>query len=472
MKYSQRFVAISAAITAIPASAVPPLAVGTALEASKQPVPIEIEQSRPFDLPPGYKQVKIIDRDTLTAQGLPATFGNWDMVAFSAPENAPQGAYPNAGRAIFIPAEVGNGAGLFRYEVETGRFVTLMQGIGGGNAARNPDPASFDPLNDEFTRLDPATYTPFGTVVTGEETTGGRLFEITRPFAADAAGAGVRWLDKVPAIAHEGVRFDAAGALYVVDENNSGSVYKYVPLTPGDLGVGQTFVLAVDAFDGNPAENWDSAVNATARRSGAATWVPLTDAVGNALTAVDPFIYADAGLGVVPTGTAGRAAADEINATPYGRPEDVVIAMRGGVEVLYFTATSEDAVYAVALNGDTAEVKVFVDRSTIDVATGEAVGTPFNNPDNLAIDADGHIYVIEDQEPASADVWQAIDDDGDLVADRIGRWLTHGVPGAEPTGLTFDPNVPNRAIISIQHPASGNDALWQVTLGQRKGQLK
>ena len=472
MKFSHLFVAVTAVLSGVSAWAVPPLSTGTALVASKEPVAIDVEETRPFDLPPGYKQHKIIDRDTLTARGLPSTFGNWDMVAFSAPENSARGAYPDAGRSIFIPAEVGNGAGLFRYDVDTGNFVTLMHGIGGGNAARNPDPASFDPLNDEFTRLDPATYTPFDTIVTGEETTGGRLFEITTPFASDAASAGVRWLDRVPAIAHEGVRFDAAGAMYVVDENNSGSIYKYVPLTPGDLGVGQTFVLAVDAFDGQPDENWDSAANAATRRTGAARWVALTDAVGNALTLVDPFIYADAGLGVVPTGTAGRAAADEVHGTPYGRPEDVVIDLRNGREVLFFTATSEDAVYAVALQGDTADVKVFVDRSTRDVATGEAVGAVFNNPDNLAIDADGHLYVIEDQEPASADVWQAVDSDGDLVADRIGRWLTHGVPGAEPTGLTFDPNVPNRAIISIQHPASGNDALWQVTLGQRKGQLK
>ncbi|MCB1909852.1 MAG: DUF839 domain-containing protein [Rhodocyclaceae bacterium] len=472
MSLSRMFAAIAAACCATSAGAVPPLARGTALEASKEPVSIGTEMSRPFDLPPGYKQVKIIDRDTLTAQGLPATFGNWDMVSFSAPENSAPGAYPDAGLSIFIPAEVGNGAGVFRYDVASGRFVTLMQGIGGGNGARNPDPASFDPLDDEFTRLDPATYTPFDTVVTGEETTGGRLFEITNPFADNAADAGVRWLDKVPAISHEGVRFDAAGTMYVVDENNSGSLYKYVPSTPGDLAVGQTFVLAVDAFAGNPAENWDSAANAATPRSGAARWVPLTDADGHALTNVDPFIFADAGLGTVPTGTAGRAAADEMGATPYGRPEDVVIGTRNGEEILYFTATSEDAVYAVRLQGEVAWVSVFADRSTLDVATGEAVGTPFNNPDNLAIDADGHIYIVEDQEPAAADVWQAIDEDGDGVAERMGRWLTHGAPGAEPTGLSFDPNVPMRAIISIQHPASGNDALWQVTLGQRKGQLK
>lgn len=475
MKFAKLGFFACAVLTIPAASAVPPLDTGTAIPASKTGVSVGgiEENTKPFDLPPGYKQSKITDRDSLNLLGLPPTFGKWDMVTFAAPENALPGEYPDAGDSVFIPAEVSNGAGVFRYDVATETFVTLMEGIGGGNPARNSDPNTFDPLNDEFTRLDPATYTPFNTVVTGEETTGGRMFEITNPFAADAASAGVRWLEKIPAVAHEGVRFDAAGAMYFVDENNSGSVYKFLPSVPGDLSTGQSFVLAVNEYSGAPDENWNSATNSSSTRIGAAQWVPITDAIGNALTVVDPFIFADAGIGVVPTGTAGRAAADELNGTPYGRPEDIVVAPLNGTEVLYFTATSEDAVYSVLLHNDTdAEVKVFADRDTLDIATNEGVGTPFNNPDNLAIDGDGNIYIIEDQGPNNSDIWQAIDSDGDAVAEVVGRWLTNGVIGSEPTGLIFDPNTPKRAILAIQHPASSNDALWQVNLGKREGQLK
>jgi hypothetical protein len=124
------------------------------------------------------------------------------------------------------------------------------------------------------------------------------------------------------------------------------------------------------------------------------------------------------------------------------------------------------------LNGDTAQVHVFADRSTMDIATGEPVGSVFNNPDNMAIDADGNIYIIEDQGPSNSDIWQAIDTDGDAVADYVGRWLTQGVTGSEPSGLIFDPNNPERAILCVQHPESGNDALWQVTRGNRNGKLK
>ena len=198
----------------------------------------------------------------------------------------------------------------------------------------------------------------------------------------------------------------------------------------------------------------------------------------------------------MPTGTAGRAAADEVNGklflmvaalisphssrglfshtgiptgTPYGRPEDVIISDVTGQVILYFTATSEDAVYSVIfVDDDNAMVQVFADQTTLDIKTGAAVGSPFNNPDNLAIDAFGHVYIIEDQGPDVSDIWQAVDADGDGVAEQMGRFLSNGVIGSEPTGFIFDPNT-KRAVVAVQHPASGNDALWEVTLGAREG---
>jgi secreted PhoX family phosphatase len=278
--------------------------------------------------------------------------------------------------------------------------------------------------------------------------TGGRLYEIQNPFAATTAEANVRWLSKVPAVAHEGIRFDKAGNLYVVDENNSGSIYKYVPTTPGDLSNGQTFVLSVDAFAGNPAVSY----NPTDARTGPATWIPITDVNGNGITIADPFEFGFDG---------GRAAADEVGGTPYDRPEDMVISTFTGDKILYFAATSESAVYSVfLLDGSKAEVKIFVNRDTIDFATGSAVGEALTSPDNLAIDSTGHVYLVEDQGPPKSDIWQAVDADGDDVAEYVGRWLTQGVTGAEPTGLFFDPNNNHRAILAVQHPSSRNDTVF------------
>ena len=123
------------------------------------------------------------------------------------------------------------------------------------------------------------------------------------PFAATAAEARVRWLSKVPAVAHEGLRFDKAGVLYFVDEFSSGSIYKYVPIVNGNLGNGQTFVLKVSAYGGNAALDWNN--NLTSPRVGAATWVPITDESGNNVTVANPFAFSL-------TATGGRDAADEV----------------------------------------------------------------------------------------------------------------------------------------------------------------
>lgn len=405
-----------------------------------------LQPDDPFLLSSGLTSTLITDRDTLNAQGLPSTFGNWDMSAFD----------PST-HSIYIPAEVGSGAGVFRYDEHLGTFMVLMEGNGTG--VRESDPAAFDATNDDFARFDPATATPFGSLLLGEEMSGGRLFEVRNP-KSNGALIQAELLGKIPSVAHEGLRFDSQGNLYFVDEFNSGSVYKFAPRSQGNLKVGQSFVLAIDAYDGQYArEDWNSGNNANQPRTGAAHWEPLTDEDGNVLPGVsDPFAFV--------TTTGGRNAADSVGGTPYGRPEDVTLTtLANGNEVLYVTVTSEDAVYGIELLGGTdAMVRIFVDRSTIDLSTGAPVGTQFNNPDNLATGADGTIYVVEDQEVPVADIWKAMDADNDGVAEAIGRWLSLGIPGAEPTGLEQDPKDPNRFILNIQHPSSGNDALWEIRL--------
>ncbi|MCA8951180.1 MAG: DUF839 domain-containing protein [Planctomycetes bacterium] len=425
-------------------------AVATASLAAQQTFPLPnsspsttaVEGTAPFLIPARMTQTPIVNRDTLTlSHALPASFGNWDMIAFD----------PTS-RHIFVPCEVGSGAGVFRYDTVTGSQATLL--LGNGSGTRNPDPNTWSATSDDYARLDPATYTPNGTVLTGEETTGGRLFEIMNPLGN--APFNVRWLDKVPAMSHEGIRFDSQGNLYVIDENNSGSIYKYVPANPADLAVGQTFVLVVDAYathpNAAPAENWNSASNQLAPRTGPATWVPITDATGNATTISNPFAYV--------TTTGGRDAADEVLGTPYGRPEDLDFnRLANGNECLYCCVTSEHAVLSIELTStDTATVRVLCDRNTIDLATGAAVGSSLTSPDNLAVDAWGNVYVIEDQNPG--DLWKTVDADRDGVAEGIGRLVSLGVGGSEPTGMIFDPNEPYRFVCSIQHPSSGNDALW------------
>jgi Bacterial protein of unknown function (DUF839) len=277
---------------------------------------------------------------------------------------------------------------------------------------------------------------------------------VQNPLASNPTAANVRWLTSFPGVSHEGLRFDRAGNLYFIDESNTGSIYRFIPKVRGDLTVGQVQVLKVNAYAGNATQDWNSASNINSTRTGVATWLNITDANGVKLTTANPFQWVNV--------TGGREAADELGATPYGRPEDLTINNFTGTDILYVPATSEIVVYSVILSNPPV-VKVFCSRSTIDLATGLPVGSTFADPDNVAVDSNGHVYVVEDQPHGVADIWQAVDASGDGVAESMARWLALGVTGSEPTGLIFDPNNNRRAILNIQHPDSGNDALWEIT---------
>lgn len=98
-----------------------------------------------------------------------------------------------------------------------------------------------------------------------------------------------------------------------------------------------------------------------------------------------------------------------------------------------------------------------------------AVDSALANPDNLAVDHEGNIYIIEDRNGGvDDDIWLAADlnEDGDLNDPREGiwRWATNGTPGSEFTGLYFDPTDKRRAWVNIQHPSSGNDRTIEITI--------
>lgn len=116
-------------------------------------------------------------------------------------------------------------------------------------------------------------------------------------------------------------------------------------------------------------------------------------------------------------------------------------------------------------------ITLFVNRNTIDLATGAAVGSALNSPDNLGIDHDGNIYIVEDRNGGTDDdIWFAKDlnGDGDLLdqGEGIGRWASNGTSGSEFTGLYFDPTDQRRAWVNIQRPGSGVDRTIEITIPQ------
>lgn len=431
----------------------------------------EEERNAPWVTPAGIAQYNVTSmqeiegdpaQSVVRAPGAGTSASMWDMAA-----------YDVTGRFVFIPHETPYGAGLSRYDRSTDETQLLFAG---NNAGANGDWAN------DYAAFDPSTFTPMCTVLVGEEWSGeGRLMEVLNPYAAPSTTPIiVRELTTIPNVAHEGLRFSADNkTLYFVDEWNSGSLYKFVMANEGDFSKGQTFVLSVDAFAGDPAADYNQQPAGTVR-TGAATWVPITDANGVKLTTVDPFRNGPTDDPRTSTTTrGGRPAADEVRGTPYGRPEDMEIArLANGNEVLYFAATSENTVYTVELlPSNKANVRVFASQAGTPKNVGFAPTTAaLNSPDNLAQDAAGNIYVIEDAPNGSStggDVWFIRDVNGDGVAESLDHFLSVRAAGSEATGMIFDPNDPLTFILIVMHPDSVDltahpngfgDALWAFNL--------
>lgn len=376
---------------------------------------------------PNFSQERIADR-----VGSGVVGSNWDMIDADA-----------SGRYLFAPFETGAG-GVMRVDLQDTNYATRVTTI-------------VAPGTQGFVSGDASRTTPWGGYLTAEESWGtgstkGRLFEVTNPTTAAANGGNFVQRSVIPRVSHEGLAFDNQNNLYFIDELNGGSIYKYTSSNPnatnGDdfFSSGQTFVAKVNG--GNNA-------NAV----GSIVWEAITNATGGALAGAST---------VLSDGTIdGRVSANTVGGTDYQRPEDVEMkTLANGNESMFIATTTTNEVYMFNLSTNTSSV--FVNQNTIDLATGLAVGNGLLSPDNIAKDADGNIYIIEDRNGAvDNDIWFAKDlnHDGDLLdaGEGIGRWASNGTPGSEFTGLYFDEKNANVAYVNIQHPNTGNDSLIKIT---------
>ena len=100
---------------------------------------------------------------------------------------------------------------------------------------------------------------------------------------------------------HEGIGVAPDGSVYVIDELNGGSIYRFVPTRRGDLSDGQLYALRLTELS-DEEQNWNP--ETYPEKVGDFEWVALDMAL----------VVTDA-----------NAAADAVNATEFGRPEDVQI---------------------------------------------------------------------------------------------------------------------------------------------------
>ena len=391
---------------------------------------------------PKITQISIVARGDTSNEvpGSPARFdsGNYDM--HTANETG-----PDAGRYLFTVYETGQ-PGIQRTDLRTMITTTIWQ-----SPAVDPGATV---AGDTYRSFDASRWTPWGSFLTAEESWSdpgaavskhGRLFEVTNPLA-DAADIDFVHRDILPRVSHEGLAFDSNNNLYFIDERNDSHIFKFTSVNPraknGDdfFAGGQTFVLRVG--DGTVKE-----------ATGSARWIAITDVHGNplpgAVVVTDPN-----GLAAID----GRATPklDAFRGTAFDRPEDMEIkTFKNRRQVLYVATTTNNKVFAIDLRRT--RVELAVSRDTTDMATGDPVGMAFTSPDNIAIDAEGNIYIVEDQPGGVEDIWFLKDRNNDGVAEAIGKWASLSTAGAESTGLYFDLFNPNVAYINVQHPDSDVD---------------
>ena len=406
-----------------------------------------LPESAPYRVAsPRLSQMTIVARDPSQAKRFDS--GNYDM--HTANETG-----PDAGRYLFTVYETDR-AGIQRTDLRTMQTTTIWA-----------SPAAAPALNSHVA-FDASRWTPWGSFLTAEESWNdagqpvsiyGRLFEVTNPLAAPA-DIRIVHRDIIPRVSHEGLAFDKHKNLYFIDERNGSHIFKYVPLndraSTGDdyFAAGQTFVLRVG--DGKTKE-----------ATGQFTWVPLTTPHGTPLPGA-PVVTDPNGV----RGIDGRATPKlpDFLGTAFDRPEDLEIKTVGehGRQMLFVATTTNHKVFAIDLARN--KVSLYASRNTIDLATGLPVGNTFTNPDNLAIDADGNIYIVEDQPGGVEDVWFSVDKDGDGVAEGIAKWASLSTKGAESTGLYFDRTRPDVAYINVQHPDSGVDRTIMLLAPRKCGE--
>jgi uncharacterized protein len=358
---------------------------------------------QPFVIPAGFSQTILANEVEDFAPVAGSSGDTPDMIALN--ETG-----PHAGRFLYRTHEVGTNGAITVTDLASGVTSLVDQ-------------------QTHYEALDGIVWTPWNTLLFAEERT---VASRRDPRVPDAIGGLVYEYDPhtgvstprpaVGARSHEGLRIDAQGNLYGISEstpgvNGSGAIFKFVPDHGGDLSSGQLYALKV----------------LDASRTGEAVWVPL-----------------DGSLSRINSDQAAVGA----GATGWGRPEDLEIAASGktqGGDVMFATSTSENLVLRIELDGDRAFVSNYV-KEGVNV-------TGLENPDNLALDQEGNLYIVEDNGPG--DIFFVPAGHGtERVASGVVRFASLSDCSAEPTGLYFDRNG-KTAWVHVQHAGGAlrNDLL-------------
>lgn len=381
------------------------------------------DAATPWKLPRGFTQTIVSDETSLNIYD--GGRNDWHDMNTVNETGAMAGRFMYRTHELRYPDNQPEGGAISVVDLKTGSTTLLAQ-----------DPS--------YNALDGIRWSPWGTIVFAEETAGGRFIEIELNDDLVTAKA-IYDRPAVGRLAHEGIDFDSAGNVYIVDEHRGrsvgcdgvvpcgGGIYKFVPETYGDLSTGSLYALKVTGPDG----------------TGQGEWVGPIDA-DNA-----------------------RIAGTTAGAKSYQRPEDLEVI--NGVLYVAVTEGPRDETgkelyegRVLSINLESMAVRNFV-KADVNVAVeigkpgDEGFQTGFDSVDNLAESPDGNLIMIEDNKPS--DIWVASTKTNVFGASKkVKLFASLTDPGAEGTGIYFSPIDDDTLYVNVQHSAAEDgDATWAIT---------
>ncbi len=287
------------------------------------------------------------------------------------------------------------------------------------------------------TRNCSGTVTPWGTIITAEESTNagdlnndgyqdvGWLVEID-PVTASVKdyGSGQEKLWALGRMSHENVVVTADGTTaYFGEDGGTHCVYKFVADTPFDLTSGNLYVLQLS----DPLNATHDPV------SSAGTWIQVPNDTKAERNTVN-------------------TAAAALGGTSFNGVEDCEIDPLTGM--IYFTAKGYDRVYRFQDNGAAfTDFETFVGGQAYSLQTAQgAISEPWGDGnDNLTFDGDGNLWVLQDG--GNNYIW-VVSSEHTQANPKV-KLFASMPAGSEPTGLTFSPDY-RFGFFSVQSPDDSN----------------